>query len=93
MTNANTECNARPPGKLTLTIGAARVENTMPVGYRLVTEHDGGSTIYVLQGYFTWTQGSEYDGEWRNLETQNWQYAKDDVPFGPLLSNTSGGSR
>jgi hypothetical protein len=102
MTNANTEYNAKPSDELTLgeittfttaTIGAARVENTTPVGYRLVTERDEGSTIYMLQGYFTWTQGLEYGGEWRDLKTQNWQYARDDVPFVPLPLNTPGGPR
>ena len=101
-TSPFSEFNAKPPGELSLdemtvtttTIGAARVENTIPVGYRLVTKDDGnGNTTSVLQGYFTWTQGwSMYGGEWRDLETQEWLYAKDDVPFGQLFSNDSGGS-
>lgn len=68
-------------------IGAARVENSLPAAYRLVTKDDGnGNTIYQLQAYFTWTQGwSRSGGEWRGLETQDWLHAKDDVPFGPLL--------
>ena len=82
------------PDGLKFTIGAARVEKRVPDAYRLVTK-DGGNcnTAYLLQGYFTWTQGFEYGGEWRDLETQDWLYAKDDVPFEPLLSNTSGGNQ
>lgn len=101
-TSPFSEFNAKPPGELTLdemtvtttTIGAARVVNTLPVGYRLVTKDDGnGNTTPALQGYFTWTQGwSMYGGEWRDLETQEWLYAKDDVPFGQLFSNDSKGS-
>lgn len=68
-------------------IGAARVGSSLPDAYRLVTEDDGnGNTVYTLQGYFTWRQGwSQRGGEWRDLETQDWLHAKDDVPFGPLL--------
>lgn len=63
-----------------------RVEKAVPDAYRLVTQGDGNGGIeYVLQGLFTWTEGGERDGEWRNLETQNWMYARDDVPFGPLF--------
>lgn len=67
--------------------GAARAGKTLPDAYRLVTKADGnGNTVYVLQGYFTWTQGwSERGGEWRDLETQDWLTAQDDIPFGPLL--------
>ena len=102
-TSPFSEFNAKPLGEPTLdeitvttaTIGAARVVNTMPVCYRLVTKDDGnGNTTPVLQGYFTWTQGwSMYGGEWRDLETQDWLYAKDDVPFGQLFSNDSRGPR
>ncbi len=68
-------------------IGAVRVGSTLPNAYRLVTKDDGnGSIVYVLQGCFTWTQGwSQRGGEWRDLETQDWLHAKDDVPFGPLF--------
>ena len=67
-------------------IGPARAEKSIPDAYRLVTKDDGsGNTIYQLQGYFTWTQDrSQCGGEWRDLETQDWLYAKDDIPFGPL---------
>ena len=88
MTESQFEGGFLQPGDLTLSVvGAARVENGTPVGYRLVTKSDGnGNTIYALQGYFTWTEGwGQYGGEWRDLETQDWLYAKDDVPFGPLL--------
>ena len=65
-------------------ISAARVNKLVPDAYRLVTKDDGnGNTVYVLQGYFTWTQGwYQRGGEWRDLETQDWLHAKDDVPFG-----------
>jgi hypothetical protein len=67
----------------TNTLTAARIETTVPVAYRLVTKGDGnGDTIYVLQGYFTWMQGwSQRGGEWRDLETQDWLTAQDDIPF------------
>lgn len=71
----------------TAAIGATRAEKSLPDAYRLVTKGDGdGNTICVLQGYFTWTQGwSNRGGEWRDLETQDWATARDDIPFGPLL--------
>ena len=67
-------------------IGAARIGKNVPDAYRLVTKGDGnGGTVYVLQGYFSWTQGwSRRGGEWRDLETQDWLAAKDDVPLGQL---------
>lgn len=65
----------------TTTITAARIERSIPDVYRLVTKSDG---IYVLQGYFTWTQGRKRGGEWRDLETQDCLTAQDDVPFGTL---------
>jgi hypothetical protein len=42
----------------------------VPDAYRLVTKGDGNSnTVYVLQGYFTWTQGwLQRGGEWRDLK-------------------------
>ena len=70
-----------------LTISAARIEKKIPDTYRLVTKEDGnGNTVYALQGYFTWTQGwDQRGGEWRDLETQDWLTAQDDIPFGPLF--------
>lgn len=70
----------------TATFKAARVHKSIPDIYRLVTKEDGnGRLVYVLQGYFTWTQGLvERGGEWRDLETQDWLTAQDDIPFGPL---------
>jgi hypothetical protein len=70
----------------TATIGPARAEKAIPDAYRLVTKSDGnGNLIYVLQGYFTWTQGwSQSGGEWRDLETQDGLTTQDDVPFGTL---------
>ena len=69
-----------------LTISAPRIEKRIPDAYRLVTKEDGnGNTVYALQGYFTWTQGwDRHGGEWRDLETQDWLTAQDDIPFGPL---------
>lgn len=68
-------------------IALVRSGSSLPDAYRLVTKDDGnGSTVYALQGYFTWRQGwSQRGGEWRDLETQDWLHAKDDVPFGSLL--------
>lgn len=62
------------------------MRKSIPDAYRLATKMDGnGNTVYVLQGYFTWTQGwSERGGEWRDLATQDWLTARDDIPFGPL---------
>jgi hypothetical protein len=60
---------------------------SIPNAYRLVTKEDGnGKLVYVLQGYFTWAEGrSRRGGEWRDLETQDWLTAQDDIPFGPLF--------
>ena len=72
--------------ELTMHIAAFRLEKIIPDAYRLVTTTDGnGAQVYVLQGYFTWTQGwDKHGGEWRDLVTQDWLHAKDDIPFGKL---------
>lgn len=63
-----------------------QVKKGVPDAYRLVTQGDGNGGIeYVLQGFFTWRKGNERGGEWRDLETQDWIHAKDDVPFGRLF--------
>ena len=74
-------------GEMPFVVASNKAGKTIPDAYRLVTKGDGnGSTIYALQGYFTWTKGwGQRGGEWRDLETQDSLYAKDDVPFGPLL--------
>lgn len=69
----------------TMIVSPSRLEKGIPDAYRLVTKPDErGGTIYLLQGYFTWTQGLNYGGEWRDLETQEWLFAEDDIPFGTL---------
>ena len=45
---------------------AARIESTVPAAYRLMQKNDGR---LVLQGAYTWSQGSEGGYEWRNIET------------------------
>lgn len=47
------------------TISAARMQNTKPSDYRLVKR----GSDYVLQGCFTWTEGSKFGAEWRDLPT------------------------
>lgn len=66
--------------------GNEACHESIPNAYRLVTKEDGnGKLVYVLQGYFTWAEGrSRHGGEWRDLETQDWLTARDDIPFGPL---------
>lgn len=73
-----------PPEPLqAYTFTAARVESSTPVAYRLVRRGDGnGNMLPVLQGLFTWTKGTEYGREWRDLETQDEPYVEDHIPFG-----------
>lgn len=73
----------------TANVVAARVESGTPKAYRLIRRGDGnGNMIPVLQGLFTWTQGSgRYGAEWRDLETQDEPYVDDAIPFGPITSN------
>lgn len=51
-------------GVYTSQISAARLENPLPVMYRLGKKPDGS---LVLQGYVTWQQGWKVDGEWRTI--------------------------
>lgn len=46
-------------------IGAARMEYTIPSGYRLVNRNGNIS----LQGYFRWEQGSLGGGDWKDIPT------------------------
>lgn len=82
------------PPQFTGDLSAARVGSSLPDAYRLVSYvGDNGQIIYLLQGYFTWTQGCERGGEWRSLKTQSWLHAEDGVPFDCLGKRpTTGGS-
>lgn len=69
-----------------LTFGSNRVEKDVPDLYRLVhycTEE--GIDHFKLQGYFTWTQGFQRGGEWRDIETVDADDLSDEKPYGPLL--------
>jgi hypothetical protein len=81
--NSLTEGNLSVPVEtITQTIAAARVESSLPLAYRLIRRNDGnGGEDHVLQGLFTWHQGCEQGGEWRDLETQTEPYDRDEVPF------------
>lgn len=73
----------QPEPLQTYTLTASRVESSIPVAYRLVRRGDGnGNMLPVLQGLFTWRQGVECGGEWRDLETQDEPYIEDHIPFG-----------
>lgn len=62
---------------------APRVESNIPTAYRLIRRGDGnGNMLPVLQGMFTWTQGTAFGREWRDLETQDEPYVVDCIPFG-----------
>lgn len=79
-----------PPSLVTGTtsshqLAAARIETSLPIAYRLVTNGDGnGNIVPVLQGYYHWRQGPNQGGEWRDLVTQEWLHAKDNIPHGCL---------
>lgn len=47
-------------------IGAARIEDRTPKNFRLCKKKDG---TLVLQGCFTWTEGTTHGHEWRDLDT------------------------
>jgi hypothetical protein len=65
--------------------GAARVEKGIPDAYRLVRfRTEEGQTHLKLQGYFTWQQGYQRGGEWRDIETVDADDLSDDKPYGPL---------
>ena len=68
-----------------LPISAARVESGLPKAYRLIMRADGnGNMLPALQGLFAWTEGSNYGAEWRTLETQEFPFLDDSIPFGPI---------
>ena len=69
----------------TMQIAAVRSESLLPIAYRLVTKDDGnGNTVPVLQGYYSWREGSQSGGEWRDLATQDWLHADDKIPHSSL---------
>lgn len=69
---------------------AARVESNIPSAYRLIMQGDGnGNNLPALQGLFTWTQGSSYGAEWRTLETQEFPFLDDSIPFGPIHNRSN----
>ena len=67
------------------TIAHSRVESGIPAAYRLIRRKDGnGNMIPMLQGLFTWTDATKRGAEWRDLETQDEPYVKDDIPFSQI---------
>ena len=66
-------------------IGLARIEKTIPDIYRLVRfRTDEGQVHLKLQGYFTWSQGFKFGGEWKDIETVDADDLSDDKPYGRL---------
>ena len=66
-------------------IVAARTEKTIPDIYRLVRfRTDEGQVHLKLQGYFTWSQGFKFGGEWKDIETVDADDLGDDKPYGQL---------
>ena len=66
-------------------IVAARTEKTIPDIYRLVRfRTDEGQVHLKLQGYFTWSQGFKFGGEWKDIETVDADDLSDDKPYGQL---------
>lgn len=64
---------------------AARVGSWIPVAYRLIRRGDGnGNMIPMLQGLFTWTEGTKRGAEWRDFETQDEPHVEDAIPLGPI---------
>jgi predicted lipoprotein with Yx(FWY)xxD motif len=60
-------------------------ESGIPAAYRLIRRKDGnGNMIPMLQGLFTWTEDTKRGAEWRDLETQDEPYVKDDIPFSQI---------
>jgi hypothetical protein len=68
---------------MTKTIFAPKVESSIPAAYRLLRRNlKDGQVEYILQGLFTWHKGfTESGSEWRDLETQDYETAVNDVPF------------
>jgi hypothetical protein len=57
----------------------------IPEAYRLVRfRTEEGQTHLKLQGYFTWRQGSQFGGEWKDIETLDADDLSDDKPYGRL---------
>ena len=77
MTDRNSETTALHQ------LSPARVEHGAPIGYRLIRQPDGnGNTEYVLLALFRWQQGREHGRQWRSLETQEFPFLEDHIPFG-----------
>ena len=71
-------------------IADARVESNIPSAYRLIMHGDGnGNTLPALQGLFTWTEDSNCGAEWRTLETQEFPFLDDSIPFGPIPNRSN----
>jgi len=69
----------------TFTIAAAKTTKGIPEAYRLVRfRTEEGQTHLKLQGYFTWRQGSQFGGEWKDIETVDADELSDDKPYGRL---------
>ena len=67
-----------------------RTESTIPKAYRLIMRGDGnGNNLPALQGLFTWNEGSDYGAEWRTLETQEFPFLDDSIPFGPIPNRSN----
>jgi len=79
------DTNYKQPCAEPINCTAARVESNIPSAYRLIMHGDGnGNTLPALQGLFTWTEGSNCGAEWRTLETQEFPFLDDSIPFGPI---------
>ena len=53
-----------------LQTAVARTGRLVPDAYRLARYRtDEGAIHLKLQGYFTWTQGDQYGGEWKDIDT------------------------
>jgi hypothetical protein len=75
----------RTEGVRQFSTAPARVGPRFPAAYRLIRRGDGnGNTLPMLQGLFTWTEGTERGAEWRDLETQDEPHVEDAIPFGPI---------
>jgi hypothetical protein len=60
------------------------IDSDFPICYRLIRRGDGnGNMEPVLQGHFlfTGTDGAIVR-EWRDLQTQDFPYIEDNIPFG-----------
>jgi predicted RNA-binding Zn-ribbon protein involved in translation (DUF1610 family) len=65
---------------------AARVEAGAPAAYRLARYRTAeGQTHLKLQGYYSWTEGAAFGGDWRDIETVDLDPPLADTPP-PLVS-------